>query len=73
MAGMVGAAKGLSLKFQTASLWTPLTEHGTEGERFWPAVGQLFIWGTGSGPTVEPGVSSRSGSVRWTQSLAEEK
>lgn len=52
MAGMVSTAKGLFLKFQAALLWTTLTEHGTERERFCPAMGQLFIWGTGSGPTV---------------------
>lgn len=42
MAGKVSTAKGLFLKFEAALLWAPLTEHGTEDERFCRAVGHAL-------------------------------
>lgn len=42
MAGKVSTAKGLFLKFEAAPLWAPLTEHGTEEERFCRAVGHAL-------------------------------
>lgn len=67
MAGKVSTAKGLFLKFEAAPLWAPLTGMAPKKRGF------AMLWDTLWPHSGARGASSRSGSVRWTQSLAEEK